>query len=138
VTVLTACGASGAASPPTVTVTKAPGGGTSSAPAPSTSAASTSAPGTAECATASLRIGVSSGNGAAGTIYYDLSFTNVSSSPCVVQGYPGISLVGAPTGAGKQVGAPAKRAATAATRLITLSPGQTAHAQLGIADAGNF
>jgi Protein of unknown function (DUF4232) len=137
-TVLSACATGGTAAPPTVTVTEASGGGSSPAPATSTSGASSSAPGTPECATASLRIGVSGGNGAAGTIYYNLGFTNVSGSPCVVQGYPGISLVSAPSGTGKQIGAPAKRAATTASRLITVNPGQTAHAELGIADAGNF
>ena len=76
-------------------------------------------------------------NGATGTIYYDIDFTNTSGSVCVLQGYPGISLVSTGSNAGSQVGADAKRLSSP-VRAITVAPGQTAHAVLGIAQAGNF
>ena len=77
-------------------------------------------------------------NGAAGTIYTDIDFTNTSGSACVLEGYPGVSLVSAGTKAGRQIGDDAKRTTTTPVRAVTLGAGQTAHAVLGIAQALNF
>lgn len=85
-----------------------------------------------------LHVKVGSGNGAAGTIYYNLDFTNVGSATCFVQGYPGVSLVSAGSAAGSQVGADAKRDAATPVRQIIIAQGQTAHAVLAVAEAGNF
>ena len=79
-----------------------------------------------------------SSNGAAGTIYYSIDFTNVGSTSCFVEGYPGVSLVSAGSNAGSQVGADAKRDPVVTAKQIVLAPGQTANAQLGVAEAGNF
>ena len=81
---------------------------------------------------------VGSSNGAAGTIYYNLDITNGSSSTCFLQGYPGVSLVSAGSDAGSQIGADAKRDAVTPSRQIVVAPGQTAHAVLGVTEAGNF
>lgn len=124
----------------TVTVTQSSGSGATapgSTPA-STAPATTPPAGPAECTTAGLHVAVGSNQGAAGTIYYNIDFTNVSSSSCILQGYPGISLVSAGSTAGSQIGADAKRSSDTAVHPITLTPGQTAHALLGIADAANF
>lgn len=52
-----------------------------------------------------------------------------------MQGYPGVSFV---TGsAGQQLGAPASRI-TGSAPVVTLAPGQTAIANLGIVEASNF
>ena len=67
-----------------------------------------------------------------------LDFTNTSASPCFVQGYPGVSLVSAGSNAGSQLGADAKRNPVTPSTQITLNPGEAAHADLGIAEAGNF
>lgn len=136
-----ACGtsSSGTGSPgKTVTITKAPvASPTQTAPSPSTSAPATPA-GPAECTTADLKVARGQSNGAAGTIYYNIDFTNTSSSSCFVQGYPGVSLVSAGDGSGSQIGADAKRQPGPPGHQIVLAPGQTANAALGVAEAGNF
>ena len=91
-----------------------------------------------ECTTADLKVTRGQSNGAAGTIYYNIDFTNTSSSSCFVQGYPGVSLVSAGNGAGTQIGTDAKRVPVTPSHQIVLAPGQTANAALGVAEAGNF
>jgi hypothetical protein len=138
----TACSSgSGTAAPgSTVTVTQAPASTPANGPAstPATAPSSTVPAGPAQCTTADLRVHVGSSQGAAGTIYYFIDFTNISGSTCVLQGYPGVSLVSHGSTAGSQIGADAKRSSTAAVQLITLVQGQTGHAMLGIAEAGVF
>lgn len=123
----------------TVTVTAPPSSGSGGSPG-GTASPSASAPvtGPAECATSDLKVSVGQSNGAAGTIFYNLDFTNTSGSPCVVQGYPGVSLVTASSTAGSQIGAAARRNPVTPSTRITLNPGDAAHAMLGIAEAGNF
>lgn len=131
-----ACGTPSSSSSPatgsTVSVTATPssGGSTQASPPP--------AAGPAECTTAMLRIKIGSSNGAAGTIYYDIVFTNVGSGTCFLQGYPGVSLVSAGSAAGSQIGADAKREPGTPAKQVVLTTGQTAHAVLGVAEAGNF
>jgi len=138
--VAAACGTSSSAGSPgntvTVTVTPPSGGGTA-ASSPSTSQGSTPA-GPAECTTAALHVKIGSSNGAAGTIYYDLVFTNVASATCFLQGYPGASLVSAGSTSGSQIGADAKRDSVTPSKQIVLATGQTAHAVLGVTEAGDF
>ncbi|HEY3905934.1 MAG TPA: DUF4232 domain-containing protein [Streptosporangiaceae bacterium] len=136
-----ACGSSssGAAAPAkTVTITEPP----TSSPTQPTPSPSSSAPvtpnGPAECTTAELKVARGQSNGAAGTIYYNIDFTNTSSSSCFMQGYPGVSLVSAGGGSGSQIGADAKRVSVTPSHQIVLAPGQTANAALGVAEAGNF
>jgi hypothetical protein len=80
-------------------------------------------------------------NGAAGTIFYVLNFTNVGAK-CTVRGYPGVSAVGQ---AGRRLGAAANRNSIKPVKTVTLNapdPSRgtvfTAHATLGIVDAGVF
>ncbi len=135
-TPLVACGSSGSSSPShTVTVTVPPSSGGS---APVSTPASSPPAGPAECAAAALAVKVGSGNGAAGTIYYNLDFANVSGSTCFLQGYPGVSLVSAGSNAGSQIGADAKRDPVTPVRQIVLAPGHIAHAVLAVVEAGNF
>jgi hypothetical protein len=64
-------------------------------------------------------------------VYYSLVLTNVGSSPCILQGYPGVSFV---TGTqGQQVGAPAERISESVPS-ITLAPTGSASAVLQITD----
>jgi hypothetical protein len=135
-----ACGTSSAPSAPaTVTVTASPpaGAGTPSTPAASAPATPTPA-GPAECTSADLKVTPGGGNGAAGTIYYNIDFTNISGTACFVQGYPGVSLVSAGDGSGSQIGADAKRDSVTPSKQIVLAAGAVAHAVLAIAEAGNF
>jgi hypothetical protein len=77
----------------------------------------------------------SPGGNSAGHIGLQVTVTNAGSTPCVVEGFPGVSLV---TGTeGQQLGAPAKRT-SAAPAAITLAPGATARAPLQLAQAANF
>ena len=71
-------------------------------------------------------------NGAAGTIYYPVEFTNLGSAKCILFGYPGVSAVNK---SGGQLG-PAAGRFKATRHNVTLKPGQTAHAALGIVDPG--
>jgi hypothetical protein len=90
------------------------------------------------CATSALHVAVpaGAGNAAAGSSYYPVQFANTSSSPCTLYGYPGVSFVTAV--GGSQIGIPATRNPALAARLVTLSPGQTVHAELQVADAQNY
>jgi hypothetical protein len=75
---------------------------------------------------------VGTGNGAAGTIYYPLEFTNTSSSACTIFGYPGVAFVSSP--GGSLVGAPAGRVSGNPPSLVTVEPGASAQATLAVSD----
>ena len=123
----TACGSStpGATPTRTVTVTATP-----SAPASPTVTPSPSGP--QPCSTTDLKLTVGAANGAAGTIFYPLNFTNTSGSACTMFGYPGVAFVSSP--GGSQIGAPASRRTAAAPAVITVAPGATVHATLAVSD----
>jgi hypothetical protein len=79
-------------------------------------------------------------NGAAGTIFYTLNFTNVGPK-CTLRGYPGVSAFG---GFGKQLGSAAVRSSVKPVKTVALNAPSahgtfsTAHDLLGIVEAGNF
>jgi Protein of unknown function (DUF4232) len=129
--VLTACGSSAPSAHPTVTVTvTAPAGSTSSAaPSPTPPA------GPPGCGTTALTATLGRGEGAAGSTYYPIDFTNNSGTACTLYGYPGVSFI---TAAGHQVGAAATESLAYPRRVVTLDPGETAHAELQIVDAHNY
>ncbi|MCU1572094.1 MAG: hypothetical protein JWO93_176 [Micrococcaceae bacterium] len=78
-----------------------------------------------------------SGGGAAGSVYMSLQVTNSSPTPCILDGYPGVSLVA--NGNGTQLGAPADRdPALPSSGPITLVPGGVAAAQLRYSQAANY
>ena len=133
---ITACGSSGSqagAAAPTVTVTVTPGPPATPAATPTASPTPT---GPAPCATSALRASVGTGNGAAGSTYYPLEFTNVSSSACTLFGYPGVSFATGP--GGSLIGRPATRNPQVPSTLITIPAGSTAHATLQVTDALNY
>jgi len=74
------------------------------------------------------------GQGAAGTIYYELRFTNLSGHTCTLMGYPKVTAVNLSNG---QLGGVAPKV-TAYVHVVTLANGATARANLGIVQAGNF
>jgi uncharacterized protein DUF4232 len=86
------------------------------------------------CTTADLAVWVNadSEDGAAGTIYYHLDFTNLSGSTCHLYSYPGVSAV---NGAGKPLGVAAVRTAGAPASYVNIPAGGTAHSVLGYVDA---
>ncbi|MFY9784014.1 MAG: DUF4232 domain-containing protein [Acidimicrobiales bacterium] len=84
-----------------------------------------SAVATPSCTTANLDVWLNTmGNGAAGSTYYNLNFTNLSAHACTLRGYPGVSGV---TQAGIQLGSAASRDPEHAPVLITLSSAKSAH-----------
>jgi hypothetical protein len=78
-------------------------------------------------------LGLGLGGGTAGTIFYPLEFTNISRRTCTLRGYP---RAWALSRGGRQIGK-SSRHLRSRHQLITLRPGWTAHASLGIVEAGN-
>ena len=77
------------------------------------------------------------GGGAAGHIYMKLILANSSGTDCILDGYPGVSMVKA--GTTDPIGAPAVRDPQAPSNgPIPLAPGQSASAVLSYAQAGNY
>jgi hypothetical protein len=77
-------------------------------------------------------VAVGQGNGAAGTIYYPLEFTNLSGHTCSLFGYPGVSAIDRN---GHQLGSPAGWDPGPGARTVYLAPGATAHTLLAYHDA---
>ena len=92
------------------------------------------------CRSASLQITVnaSQAGGAAGSTYYPVDFTNTSSSPCGLYGYPGVSFVTAGSSTGRQIGAAAQENPGFGKVTVRLAAGGVAHAWLQVAEAGNY
>ncbi|UZX01887.1 DUF4232 domain-containing protein [Arthrobacter sp. CDRTa11] len=138
---LTACGPS---QPQTQGTTEPGTGGaspatTSASPtAPQTPSATTSAlTGPALCKAGSLSAATdASGGGAAGSVYMNLILTNTGSEPCLLRGFPGVSL--AADAAGGPIGAPAKRDETVPVADVLLAPGKAGSAVLRYTNAGNY
>ena len=92
--------------------------------------------GPAGCATRDLQAKAGVAQGAAGSLYQVIDFTNISNVTCTLYGYPGVSLAaGTPV---TQVGQAASRSTVAGPALVTLAPGQTANALLRITQALNY
>jgi hypothetical protein len=76
-------------------------------------------------------VAVDQGNGAAGSIYYPLQFTNLSRHACAMRGFPGVSAVGRN---GHQLGSSASWDHVIPVRTVVLAPGATAHTILRYGD----
>ena len=132
-----ACGSSTPNATPTKTVTvtaspQAPAGSGSG-----TAAGTPAAPGApAPCPTRSLGLKLGLSQGAAGSVYQVLDFTNISSVSCTLYGYPGVSLAGGQPV--PQVGLAADENPTPPRELVTLAPGAVASSLLRIVDALNY
>jgi Protein of unknown function (DUF4232) len=86
------------------------------------------------CPTAGLVVWMNNEQGAAGTFYSDLNFTNLSGHTCTLRGHPGVSAVNL---SGGQIGQPAAWP-SATLPTVTLASGATATAVLAITDVGVF
>jgi hypothetical protein len=107
----------------------------SEAPSPQPSAPPQPVAGSGECKAADLSLSVGDSEGAAGTVYRSVVFTNKSGRTCTMQGFPGVSYV---TGDdGHQVGEAAVRVG-AKGPVITLAPGDKAKAPVGFVQVGNY
>jgi Protein of unknown function (DUF4232) len=76
-------------------------------------------------------VAITQGNGAAGSVYYPLQFTNLSRHACAMRGFPGVSALDR---AAHQVGSPAGRDHAVPVRTVVLAPGATAHSVLRLSD----
>jgi uncharacterized protein DUF4232 len=72
----------------------------------------------ARCTTAQLRVTIGPGQGAAGTAFFPLRFTNVSGRPCTLRGFPGVSSV--TRRGGRRIGDPAARESGQTIHTVTL------------------
>jgi hypothetical protein len=76
-------------------------------------------------------VNANSADGAAGTIYYHLDYTNISGHMCHLYSWPGVSAVNS---AGKVLGAPAARTGGAPAVYVNIPAGGTAHSVFGYVD----
>ncbi|HJV97713.1 MAG TPA: DUF4232 domain-containing protein [Arthrobacter sp.] len=134
---LTACGPS----QPQTQGTTEPGTSsappTTTAPPPSSATPTPTAAGPALCKAATLSAATdSTGGGAAGSVYMTLTLTNTGGEPCLLKGFPGVSLTADANGA--PIGAPAKRDEATPVADVLLAPGQAGAAVLRYTQAGNF
>lgn len=150
--VMTGC-SNGASSSQGTTPATAPGTSTGTATSPATTTPTTgtatsppassvptnhatSPTGTPACATSGLQASLGQAQGAAGSTYQNINFTNATAKPCTLYGFPGVSLLGGtPVG---QIGAAAVRSPGDTPKLVTLPSGGTAHALLRVTEAGNY
>jgi hypothetical protein len=135
---LAACGSSGgsAAAAPTVTKTVTATAQASTSAPPATGSSTPHVTGPAACTTAGLSVKLGAANGAAGSSFIPIVFTNTTGSSCSLFGYPGVSFV---TGqGGSQIGSAASRVATQPANNIVLAAGGVANASLRVVDAQNF
>ncbi len=126
----TRSGGTGAASP----TGQGAGGGTARSASPSPSHAAPAGP--QPCASRDLGVHAGNGQGAAGSTYIPIVFTNNSDASCTLYGYPGVSLAGgSPV---RQIGVAADENPATPRRLVTLAPGAVGSALLRIVAAQNF
>src|SRR6202000_621437 len=94
------------------------------------------APATKACPASGLVIwaGEEPGGATAGSVYYRLEFTNLSTATCTVNGYAKVNAVDLK---GHRIGAFATHEKSGAAKPVTLAPGQSATAQLRSVDALN-
>jgi hypothetical protein len=109
--------------------------GTSTAPPPSSAGPTTSGPALCKAATLSAATDPT-GGGAAGSVYMTLTLTNTGAEPCLLKGFPGVSLTADANGA--PIGAPATRDETTPVVDVLLAPGKAGAAVLRYTQAGNY
>lgn len=110
---------------------------TTAAPPSSAAPATTTPAGPGLCKAGVLSAATdASGGGAAGSVYMKLNLTNAGNEPCILKGFPGVSL--AADAAGGPIGAAATRDESVPVTEVLLAPGQTGWAQLRYTQAGNY
>jgi len=102
---------------------------------PSATASPSSSPTVSGCTSANLTLAFApaTGGGTAGTNYYDLALTNKGTVTCTLQGFPTVKLLNS---AGTAVGT--AQANGTAGSAVSLAPGGSAYAAVGVVDSGNF
>jgi hypothetical protein len=97
-------------------------------------AAGAAQPQSPTCGAVDLALSVGRVEGAAGTLYREVLFTNRGITTCVLRGYPGVSYVDSN---GNQVGSAAVRVG-ATGPLLTLPPSTAVVSNVGFAQVDNF
>jgi len=115
------------ASPPTSSASASPSATPSSTPTTPPAAG-------AACTRDSLKITYQATDNSAGHFHGLLNFTNTSTTPCTMKGYPTV-YVGQPE-AEEPMGAASTNDTSSSPALVNLPPGATAHAATTITDAG--
>jgi Domain of unknown function (DUF4232) len=105
-----------------------------SSPAPATSSAAPD--GAHPCASRNLAVHTGNREGAAGSTYIPIVFTNNSTAICTLYGYPGVSLAGGTPV--RQIGVAADENPATPRQVVTLKPGASASALLRIVAAQNY
>jgi hypothetical protein len=108
------------------------------APAPPAPAATTAAAAPVDpsiCHSSALAVTLGTSEGAAGTVYVSLRFTNTGPARCVIHGFPGVSYVGGDNGA--QIG-PAAEHDGVKGAAVNLPHGAVASAQLAMVQVLNY
>jgi hypothetical protein len=77
-------------------------------------------------------VNANSADGAAGTIWYHLEFTNTSHSMCHLYSWPGVSAL---SSGGQQLGPAAVRTGSVPATYVNIPAGGTAHSVFGYVDA---
>ena len=109
---------------------------TSASPSPASIPPATQS-GPALCKAAGLTASTDdTGGGAAGSVYMELILTNSGTGPCLLRGFPGVSLTADANG--EPIGAPAIRDASSPVTDVVLAPGQAGTATLRYTQAGNY
>jgi hypothetical protein len=88
-----------------------------------------------QASTTVIWAGEEPGGGTAGSVFYRLEFTNLSTRTCTVSGYAKVNAVDLK---GRRIGAPATHETGKKAHLVKLAPGRSATATLRIVDALNF
>jgi hypothetical protein len=115
----------------TAVLTSSSGTASGAALASDTARVSSAAVPACQAAQLGVWLALAQANGAAGTIYYPLNFTNVSTRSCSLHGFPGVSAIDR---SGHQLGSPAGWVARTAAHTVVLAPGATAHTILQYGD----
>jgi hypothetical protein len=87
----------------------------------------------ANCQTLDVAVGTT--EGAAGSEYVQLRFTNTADDPCSVRGYPALTLKDS---ANRQVGETSHSYVSGAAKELVLEPGETATADIRFPNPDNF
>lgn len=105
-------------------------------PASSVAGARARAAAAGPCSSSGLVIWLdTNSNGAAGSLFFNLNFTNLSGHTCTLRGYPGVSAIDL---SGHRIGSAASKDNGFATRTVTLRNGQMATSELRIVENGDF
>lgn len=86
------------------------------------------------CKTKDLEISTADKQGAAGSTLLNLEFKNNSRAACLLEGFPGVSLVA--DNNGSQLGEAADREKQVEAEPITVAPGESATAAISITNTG--